>query len=189
MRYWRDIIAGRAGADRRILAMVPTLELWLERELAAGTGWDKMAKAMLSAGGSIKVAEPATDDGANFFLLAHNGDDQTEERAAETARVFLGMQIGCAQCHDHPFDAWKREQFHELAAYFAKIRPRPLREEQRVVGIDMTPGGGGPGGGRFGGGGEYRMPDKNSTARGSGTVVHPKFLDGKSAGRGLEDKN
>jgi hypothetical protein len=110
------------------------------------------------------------------------------EQAAETSRVLLGIQINCAQCHDHPFDVWKREQFHELAAYFARVRPRPLREEMRIVGIDLTPGSGGPGGGRFGGGGEYRMPDKNSTARGTGTVVHPKFLDGKSAGRGLEDK-
>jgi len=169
MRYWRDTIAGRVASDRRLLAMVPSLELWLERELAAGTGWQALARAMLTANGSIKVAEPSADDGANFFLLAHNGDDQTEERAAETARVFLGMQIGCAQCHDHPFDAWKREQFHELASYFARVR-------YRVQGLGMPPNitatlASLPAG-------RHRMPDLEDPKKGK--VMEPKFLDGSS---------
>lgn len=167
MRYWRDIIVSHVATDRRILAMVPSLELWLERELRAGTGWDQMARAMLAANGSILVAEPSADNGSNFFLLAHNGDDQTEERASETARVFLGMQIGCAQCHDHPFDAWKREQFHELAAYFAKVR-------YRVQGLGKPPNitatlANLPGG-------RHRMPDTNDPKK--GTTIEPKFLDG-----------
>src|ERR1041385_2834513 len=73
-----------------------------------------------------------------FFLGSHIGADSVVEQAAETSRILLGIQINCAQCHDHPFDAWKREQFHELAAYFAQLRPRPLREEQRIVGIALS---------------------------------------------------
>jgi hypothetical protein len=178
MRYWRDTIAGRVAADRRLLAMVPSLELWLERELAAGTGWNAMAQAMLAASGAIKVAEPSADDGVNFFLLAHNGEDQTEERAAETARVFLGMQFGCAQCHDHPFDAWKREQFHQLASYFAKVR-------YRVQGLGMPPNitatlASVPAG-------RHRMPDMEDPKK--GTVMEPKFLDGSApAGVYLTDR-
>src|SRR5262249_16093697 len=55
--------------------------------------------------------------------------------AAATARVFLGVQIECAQCHDHPFARWSRDQFWGLAAFFAgveKVQPNndfgPLRE-------------------------------------------------------------
>ena len=44
--------------------------------------------------------------------------------AAETSRIFLGQQIGCAECHDHPFDHWKRTQFHELAAFFARTKAK-----------------------------------------------------------------
>ena len=54
-------------------------------------------------------------------------DGRTEETTAEVARIFLGMQIQCAQCHDHPYDRWKREQFHELAAFFPRIGVRPVQ--------------------------------------------------------------
>ncbi|MDF1664309.1 MAG: DUF1549 domain-containing protein [Planctomycetota bacterium] len=40
--------------------------------------------------------------------------------ASESARAFMGLQIGCAQCHDHPFSNWKQQEFHEFAAFFAR---------------------------------------------------------------------
>jgi hypothetical protein len=44
-----------------------------------------------------------------------------------TVRVFLGTQIGCAQCHDHPFDVWTQYEFYELAAFTAGTRTRIQR--------------------------------------------------------------
>ena len=44
-----------------------------------------------------------------------------------TVRIFLGTQIGCAQCHDHPFDQWSQYQFYELAAFTAGTRTRIQR--------------------------------------------------------------
>jgi hypothetical protein len=55
--------------------------------------------------------------GPNNFALAYDNDPS--EIASQTARLFMGISLGCAECHDHPFDRWKREQFHELTAFFA----------------------------------------------------------------------
>lgn len=50
-----------------------------------------------------------------------------------TVRVFLGTQIGCAQCHDHPFDEWSQYQFYELAALTAGTRTRIKRGDSGFV--------------------------------------------------------
>ena len=57
------------------------------------------------------------ENGAVAFPLAYEA--QPVEMAGEVSRIFMGVQIQCAQCHDHKTDAWKRRQFHEFAAFFA----------------------------------------------------------------------
>jgi len=115
----------------------------------------------------MKYAEPEKN-GQAFFLNSRIGADAQVELAAETSRIFLGIQIQCAQCHDHPSDVWKREQFHELAAYFARFRDRPIIEDKKFVGqqIVSLP---------FG---EHRMPDKTDPKK--GRAMSPRFIDGKA---------
>src|SRR4029077_2574955 len=48
-------------------------------------------------------------------------DVKPESLGAGTARLFLGVKLDCAQCHDHPFAKWKREQFWQFAAFFGGI--------------------------------------------------------------------
>ena len=57
---------------------------------------------------------------ASAFYMVKEG--KPENLAAATARLFLGARLECAQCHDHPFARWKREQFWGLAAFFAGLR-------------------------------------------------------------------
>ncbi len=90
------------------------LDLFIRKSLADKKPYDQMAREMISAAGSTKGAQPAG------FLLAENGDPF--QLAAKTTHVFLGTRISCAQCHNHPFDTWKRRQFYGVAAYFGKTR-------------------------------------------------------------------
>lgn len=64
------------------------------------------------------------------FILGDDADPLA--MASVTAQVFLGTRIGCAQCHDHPFDVWKRQDFYGMAAYFGKTR-RVESQLTRVV--------------------------------------------------------
>ena len=55
---------------------------------------------------------------AGFYM---SKEIKAENLAASTARMFLGIRLECAQCHDHPFATWKREQFWGMAAFFAGL--------------------------------------------------------------------
>ena len=117
-RYWRDVIFYRRIEDRALIAS-NALEADLSQQLNDNQPWDRIAAGFITATGDVK------DNGSTAIIMAQEG--RTEETTAEVARIFLGMQIQCAQCHDHPYDRWKREQFHELAAFFPRIGVRPVR--------------------------------------------------------------
>ena len=68
-----------------------------------------MVYEMLTADGSI-WKNPATgylQRDANMPLDNMNN----------TIRIFLGTRIGCAQCHNHPFDRWTQKEFYQMAAF------------------------------------------------------------------------
>ncbi len=150
-QYWREVLYSRA-TDPRSRISQKQFETWMEQNFAENRGWNKIATDLLTATGDVQ------ETGATALFFAHQGDP--EEVASEASRIFLGIQIQCAACHDHPTDKWKREQFHELAAFFPRVA---LRRDQnagplsfRVVSIDA-----GPGAGRFGEPGAIaREPEK-----------------------------
>jgi len=47
--------------------------------------------------------------------------NRPEEAAVAVSRVFLGTQLQCARCHDHPFDKWKQQDFYGLAGFFVRL--------------------------------------------------------------------
>ncbi|MGE3804838.1 MAG: DUF1549 domain-containing protein [Gemmataceae bacterium] len=172
-RYWRDVVTNRL-AERRALLFVRPFEQWLYTEIKANKSWGEMARAMIAADGAIRSDE-VDKNGAAFFLASRRGTDAVNERAAETARVFLGIQIQCAQCHDHPFDQWRRVQFHEFAAYFARTGERLVRDGNRQLGVELV-------GRRFG---EHQMPAGDEPRK--TFTTHPRYLDGTSPGKNLDD--
>ena len=141
-RYWRDVIFTRA-TDMRARLMEPTFEQWMTEQLKAGRRWNEIATDLLTATGDVG------ENGATALMFAHGAD--ASEIAAEVSRIFLGIQLQCANCHDHPTDPWKREQFHELAAFFPRMRVQIRMDQQpRTFEIVSADGGrGGPGGGGF----------------------------------------
>lgn len=119
-RYWRAVIFHKATANRRRVNP-QALEDWFAQQFAGKVGWDRIVCELISAtprqDRKRKGNEFGQDYGPNNFVLAYEND--AGEIAAQTARIFMGISIQCAECHDHPFDRWKREQFHEMAAFFA----------------------------------------------------------------------
>ncbi len=129
-RYWRDVIMYRKTEERQQFLVGIPLDSYLADSFNANKPWSKLATDFLTATGS------ANENGASGLIVAQQG--QPEEIVGEVSRIFLGVQIQCAQCHDHPTDRWKREQFHELAAFFPRVATRPNRQGGGAPARDMT---------------------------------------------------
>lgn len=117
-RYWTSVIFYDSEANKNRISPL-ALENWLTEQLRKGAPWDYITVMLISA--TPKRNKAVRNDygqnvGPNNFVLAC--ENKSTELASQTARIFMGISIQCAECHDHPFDDWKREQFHELAAFF-----------------------------------------------------------------------
>lgn len=170
-RYFRDVIMYRKTEDRAEIVS-GALEDYLKTQFNANTSWAKVATDMVTASGD------SLENGACALIIAQQG--QPEEIVAEVSRIFLGVQIQCAQCHDHPTDRWKREQFHQLAAFFPRTASQlilmPDRREIKVVSQDFFMGRQPPMGNmRRRGTAEHYMSDlKNPTDKGK--LMEPVFF-------------
>ncbi|HND52715.1 MAG TPA: DUF1549 domain-containing protein [Pirellulaceae bacterium] len=129
-RYWRDVIFYRRTEERAILAQ-DTATKYLIEQLNLNTPWDQVATAYITAKGDV------SEDGSTALILAQRGEP--EGVVAEVSRIFCGIQIQCAQCHDHPTDRWKRDQFHHMAAFFPRVALRPeLGGDKRTFHVTVT---------------------------------------------------
>jgi hypothetical protein len=82
---------------------------WLAPRLRDNFPYDRLARELLAA---VGPGAPTT------FLAA--SEFKPDNLAANTARAFLGLNLDCAQCHNHPFARWARDQFWQTAAFFAR---------------------------------------------------------------------
>lgn len=148
-RYWRDVLFLRATNERARL-MAPTFEDWMVKQLQADTGWDDITRSLITGKGEI------SEHGETALIFIHEGNP--EEIAGEVSRIFLGIQMQCANCHDHPTDKWTRDQFHSLAAFFPRITLQ--REPNNPAGFTIASFDGRGPGGRFGAGPFQENPER-----------------------------
>ena len=96
----------------------PTFEGWLFRRLGEGASWKEL---------TINLVDPRSGTGAmreqGAAVLTGSAGNKPQKVADVTARVFLGLQMGCAECHDHPFHQWTREEFWNFSAFFSDVSP------------------------------------------------------------------
>ena len=87
-----------------------TFEDWLKMRIAADAPWDKLVYEMLTADGRL------CDNGATGFMLFDA--EMPLDGVSNLMTTFLGTNMACAQCHDHPLAEWKQRDFYQMAAFF-----------------------------------------------------------------------
>ncbi len=107
---------------------------WLAAEINKGQTWDKLVHAMITAEGEAKTNPAAV------FVLAQTDDNKLMPNlmAASTTRYFLGVQLQCAECHNHPFTNWKQTEFWGMAAFFAKVKVATPKKGQSDGPVGLT---------------------------------------------------
>lgn len=130
-RYWAEVYAslllGQAlPTQKKIRAGMVD---WLEGQISSGRPYDEMVADLLTATGDYSGGQEAG------YLLVRGRQKQVEALAGATARIFLGVQIECAQCHDHPYyDQYKQEDFFRFAAYFGRTQVRQAKKNKKDKG-------------------------------------------------------
>ena len=64
----------------------------------------------------------------NFLVVSWTRTARRRRRRPR--KIFLGLQVQCTQCHNHPFNDWKQNQFWEFNAFFRQTRA--LRRKARA---------------------------------------------------------
>ncbi len=139
---WRALLLPETNSNFELQYLSPGFEGWLQKQVADNVSYDKMVRELLTVPLQANqdpmqavqdVYAQAGQVSPLSFYLAKEG--KPENLADSTARLFLGIRLGCAQCHHHPYAKWKREQFWEYAAFFNGIQRQgpnniysPIRE-------------------------------------------------------------
>ncbi|HUY33292.1 MAG TPA: DUF1553 domain-containing protein, partial [Pirellulales bacterium] len=128
--------------------MATQLDPWLARQFSANTPYDQIARKLLlvsapPARGVVPQAPPPpADPDAAAAVFQQAVGAMPENLASAYVRVFLGVRLNCAQCHDHPFTDWKRGDFWGVAAFFATD---PSKAADAQAAPTITPDAGGDG--------------------------------------------
>lgn len=148
---WQSMLMPRVS-DNRNLQRQPLVK-WLEDNFNANTPWDKMTTDLLTASGT------QAQNGATTFFVANPTADKVNDTVA---KLFLGIQLQCAQCHDHPFTGWKQTEYWAMAAFFTKVQTGAARPGQQGATANVSENGNG----------RQRLPQEAK-------IVPAKFLQGE----------
>ncbi|MCO6454111.1 MAG: DUF1553 domain-containing protein [Pirellulaceae bacterium] len=124
-QYWTFRLCRwlRVRSQPQDSAGVEAFAEWVRRQVAGPFSWPQMVAELVAADGDSHVHGPA-----NFHRFTGNPRDQAEY----VSEVLMGVRLRCANCHDHPLDRWTQDDYHGLAAIFARLeRGRVVREAPR----------------------------------------------------------
>lgn len=119
---WTNVLIGRSGGtERNSLTDREGMQKYLRDSFARNKPYDRMVYELVTAKGSNRPGSEQFNGAVNFLAMKVNEEKGTLATAA-TAKIFLGLQVQCTQCHNHPFNEWKQQKFWEFNAFFRQSR-------------------------------------------------------------------
>ena len=180
---WTNMLIGRTGGnDNNSLISRDGMQKFLRDSFAREKPYDRMVFELVTATGT-PAPEMEDFNGATNFLIMKVNEEDAALATASTTKLFLGLQVQCTQCHNHPFNEWKQQKYWEMNAFFRQTRT--LRNGPgglpRLVDQDFA--------------GESRNPEEADLffelRNGLVKVAYPVFVDGTEISKSgyLDDVN
>ena len=177
---WTNTLIGRnGGMEERSLIDRQGMNKYLRDSFANNKPYNTMVYELVTATGTTKPGTEGFNGAANFLAMKVNEENGVQATAA-VSKIFLGLQVQCTQCHNHPFNQWKQQKFWEFNAFFRQSRA--LRRYTKgtndinfveLVNEDFA--------------GEGSHPDKAEIyyqlRNGVTKVAYPVFIDGTAIGK------
>lgn len=181
---WTNILIGRTGGtERRSLVERDGMRAYVADAVRYNKPYDEFMRELITATGSCRPGDEDFNGAANF--LADKMEEGGVQATAKTAQIFLGIAVQCTQCHNHPFNEHKQNQFWELNAFFRQTRVIREREGEgpeddygRVVDRDF----------RGEGGDAEKAEIYYELRNGKMKVAYPVFIDGTALAAIFADK-
>ena len=114
---WGDLL--RINRDSMNERGMWSFHNWVRGNIRDSRPMDEMVRDIVTAEGSTYTEGPA-----NFFMTSNNAADWAET----TSQLFLGVRIGCAKCHHHPFEKWSQDDYYGMAAFFVRLGTKNSQE-------------------------------------------------------------
>ena len=132
---WQASLLPRDSDNRRLVQYYHHLAEWLEKQFNDNPGWDKTVKQFLTTTGEVDKTSPA------IYWVANNTPDKMTDNVT---RQFMGIQLQCAQCHNHPFTTYKQTDYWHTAAFFMKVgpdgNPKAAAKNKATITVSEKPG-------------------------------------------------
>lgn len=139
---WAEWLMMRSQQNQVSYKAIMLYYNWLAENIASNVPLDQMVRELLTSNGGT-FAQPST----NYYQVERD----TLKVAENVAQTFMGMQIQCAQCHNHPFDRWTQNDYYNFAAFFSQIGRKEAEDPREMIIFNR-------------GGGEVKHPVTNQNA-------------------------
>jgi len=135
---WTNWLIGRTGGtEDNSLTNREGMRMYLLECFVEDKPYDLMVRELITAAGPNSPDRPNFNGATNF--LAMKLSEKASQATADTSKLFLGLQVQCTQCHDHPFNDWKQNQFWELNAFFRQTAAlRRFGDDGEILFVELV---------------------------------------------------
>jgi hypothetical protein len=109
---WADILRVKRRGEQGRAEGTFGFHEWIRKAMAEDKPFDAFARAILAATGDEESYPPT---------VWYKELQQPEQFVDDTAQVFLGLRLACAQCHHHPYEKWSQDDYWGIAAFFGRL--------------------------------------------------------------------